>query len=105
MRSKPWFGLPIAILVIVIPFGIVLGFACRLFRGRLRLGLDGGQILGDGAALLLRIGPFKLVWRLAMVATGIGLDHARIDREALRLSEKVEWCGMRSSRSSRQNHR
>jgi hypothetical protein len=48
--------------------------------------IEGGQELRDGARLPLGLRPVDLTGSLAMITTGVGFDHARIDREPLSVS-------------------
>ena len=45
------------------------------------------HVFGDGAGLPLLLGPVQLRRCLAMVAAGVGFEHAGVDREALTLDE------------------
>src|SRR5215471_12007850 len=100
----------------------------------LRCLVERSKIFAHRTRLTLLVGPIEFIRRLAVIATGIGLHHARVDGEAFaldqahrhpahttrskiwrsrslsrkrpsRFSEKVEWCGTLSPRSSLQNHR
>ncbi len=49
-------------------------------------------MFGNGAALALLVTPFELIRSFAVIAAGVGLEHAGIDGEAFALHEPHGHC-------------
>ena len=66
-RSKPWWV-----------------FKCAK---RISTRCERGKILPHSARLTLLLGPIEFVWCFAMIAAGVGLQHAGVDGKAFALDQ------------------